>query len=82
MILGHQLAAIDKSAKFEPNGMVAERKRIIANATGGGRKEEEEMKKWRKKILDNIPAIAEPAEVEEANQEQCDSDAKKKIKIK
>ncbi|GFZ15229.1 hypothetical protein Acr_24g0014190 [Actinidia rufa] len=42
MTLGHQLAAMDRSAKFEPHGMVSKRKRITsyrtkATAATGGR---------------------------------------------
>ncbi|GFY86732.1 DegP protease 7 [Actinidia rufa] len=34
MTLGHQLAAMDRSATFEPNGMVVEHKRIASYITG------------------------------------------------
>ena len=51
MALGHQLVAMDRSMKSEPNGMVAERKRTTAYRTeataviGGGGKKEKKIKK-------------------------------------
>ena len=55
MTLGHQLAAMDILRKSEPNGIVVERKRItiykteVTAVTCGGEKEEEKIKKLRKK---------------------------------
>ena len=51
MTLGHQLAAMDISAKSEPNGMVVEYKRTMTyktKATSVGGKEEK-IKKWKEK---------------------------------
>ena len=51
MTLGHQLAAMDRSTKSKPSGMVVECKRTAAHkteataATGGGGKEEEKITK-------------------------------------
>ena len=57
---GPPMAAMDRLEKFEPNGMVAERKRTTAYrtevtaATGGGEKEDEKVKK--KKTPDKVLA--------------------------
>ena len=90
MTLGHQLVAMDKSARSEPNGIVVERKltmvyRTEATASTGGRgKQEEKMKSGEKETTDNISATEElpsVAKAEEADQEQCGSDTNKKIRI-
>ena len=85
MTLGHQLVAVDSSAKFEPNNMVVERKRTTtyrteAMTTTGSRGKE----KMKKKEPDNIPATAKspPTETEETDYEQCGFDIKKKIRMK
>ena len=71
MTLGHQLAAMDRSTRSEPNGMVAERKwtyRTEATTTTVVEERRKDEKVKKKKTPNTIPAMAELPSVAEAEE--------------